>query len=123
MSTPFAFERVERRSVTTTVSVWAGANPEPKNDISVHVTDWYAVTGAPDSPLYGRSEPNGRVYRPVVVIVERRGRHYSATVRGRMVRKNGQLSDAEHTMHGLSGGSLRDRRPEWLEAIVKASAR
>lgn len=123
MNTPFTFTRVERRRVTTTTSVWTGKKPDPKIDSTVVTSDWYAVEGAPDSPLYGRTDRSGRLYRPTVVYVERRGTYLSATVRGRLVRKNGTLSEAENTIHGLAGGSLRDPRPAWLEEIVKASAR
>jgi hypothetical protein len=116
-----AFERVERREVTTTTTLWRKGEPD-KLDSGTTVTTRYTVTGVEAVPLYG--DGSGRLYVPVAVVVERLGNMAGVTVTviGALRRKGGSLSELRHVIHALSGWS-RTPRPAWLVEITEDAAR
>lgn len=112
-----AFERVERREVITTETLWRKGEPE-KLASSTAVTTRYTVTGADAMPLWG--DGRGRLYVPMEVIVANPD---DVTVLGVLQRVDGSLGRARHTIYGLSGWRGGPRRPAWLAEIVEDAAR
>lgn len=115
-----AFERAERREVTTTTAAWRKGEPD-KFDSRTVVTTWYTVTGVEAVPLYGeRDHNNGRLYEPVAVVIVCTGKATDVRVDGRLRRKDGTLSESLQQIHGLSRWGAE--RPAWLTEIVRDAA-